>query len=299
MKRTISQSSLIILLSVLFIASHLRGQDIIDLSDPGQNLQAFVKTRAALDGSEVVFWWSGTIHSFIPGERGIHLFNFEGFNVARIEQVEQGYILLSREAAFYKDRESDAILESWDNPLSGKTNRVIHVWNDPVNQNLFLKSRYGPFTVPTTLMGEDLYWHMEIFLNYPSPLPRSRYPQYSGSDEYQAAELFQYYTRFIDIIDQNKTSVPCQISWNRISPWLPWMEMADRPGYLVYHCHGKKLENGFDDLPRKIKDYVLQHQPQFRHAPEQYSDTNETSWTYFKKLLQEGKIKQPPSAPKF
>lgn len=299
MKKAISRPSLIFLLSVLFIASHLRGQEIIDLSDPDQNLQAFVKTRAALDGSEVVFWWAGTIHSFIPGERGIHLFNFEGFNVARVERIKQGYILLSREAAFYKDRESDAILETWDNPLSGQTNQVIHVWNDPVNQNLFLNSRYGPFNVSTTLLGADLYWHMEIFLNYPSPLPRSRYPQYSGSDEYQAAELFQYYTRLIDVIDQEKASIPCQISWSRISPWLPWMEMADRPGYLVYHCHGKKLENGFDDLPQKIKDYVLANQPKFRHAPEQYSETNETSWTYFKKLLQEGKIRQRPSAPKF
>lgn len=283
----------------LVLTTALVSQEIIDLSDPAQNLQGFIKTRASLDGQEVVFWWTGSIHSFIPGERGEHLFDFEGFNVARVQKVEQGYILLSREAAFYKDIDSGEILTTWANPISGQKNSIIQVWNDPVNQRLFLQSRFGPFGITTTLLGDDLYWNFEVFLNYPSPLPHSEFPKYSGSEDYQAAELFQYFTKLSDVNDQNLVSVPCQISWIRISPWLPWMEMGTRPGHLVYNCHGKKLAKGFADLPSQIREYVLQNHPQFQHAPEQFREPNETSWTYFKRLLQQGKINQPPSTPKF
>jgi hypothetical protein len=260
----------------------------VDFTQPEQNLRGFVKTRGSLEPEEVVFWWSGNIYSFVPGEQSRHLFRFEGYNIARVVEIEGGYQQLTREAAFYQDPQTGEMLEHWANPLNGRTVGVVHVWNDPVNQQLLLDGPRGRFAVPVTEMDDDtLCWHIDIFLNYPSPLSRAQYPRYSQSDVYQGAELFQFYTRRSDLENPALPSVPCQNTWTRLGPWVPWMEMGDAPGNLVYQCRGRKLAHGYGDLPLALRAYVEAHQPQYRTAPTEFTSPNETSWTYFKKLIQQ------------
>jgi len=66
--------------------------------------------------------------------------------------------------------------------------------------------------------------------------------------------------------------------------------MGDRKGNLVFACRGSKLEGGFAALPAQIRDYVMEKDPRFASAPDEYTEPNETSWTYFKKLMEAGLI---------
>ncbi|KAK4530907.1 hypothetical protein CCYA_CCYA06G1764 [Cyanidiococcus yangmingshanensis] len=260
----------------------------IDTS-PEENLRAFVKTRATLvPGQEVVFWFGGEIHANVDDTGTQHLFSFEGYNIARCVKIEGGWRILTREVGVYRDPETRRILHgSWRNPFTNKESEVVHVWNDPVNLQFLEKNpRDGkPFLVPFTRVGADLCWHIEIFLRYPNPLPPNEFPAESASVYYESAELFQLYARVDDLRNPNLVSVPCQGSWVRMGQWLPWMEMSDRPGRLVYHCFTKKLENGYRDLPQDIRDYVEEHHPEYTEAPHNFMTPNETSWTYFRKLI--------------
>ena len=258
----------------------------LDLDDPADNLTAFVKMRGSLDTTEtVVYWWKGLIHSYVPGERSRTLFEMEAYNIGRIRAIEGGYQLLTREVALYKDPETGDILDRWPNPWTGDTVDVIHVWNDPVNQQFMLESRFGPWGVPyTRLGGNRICINADILLLYPSPLPQAEFPAHSRSDLYQAAELFQFFTDLDDLNDPTQASAYAEVSWSRISDFLPWMTMADRPGHLIYHCRGYKLPGGYDSLPAHIRQYVEAHQPAFTHPPDSLTGRNETSWTYFRRL---------------
>lgn len=260
----------------------------LNLSNPDEYLQAFLKTRADLDGKEVVYYWTGTVHSFVPGERDIPLFKFEGYNIARLLTVDGGYELLTREAAFFEDFKTGEILESWYNPLTKKEIKPIQIWNDPVNQ-IFIFSNEDKANLtkwlPSTDLGNMLSFNLDLFLNYPSPLSKSEYPLYSQSDTYEASEMFHFYVNKDQLCDSMLKSAPASISWTRISPWMPFMEMGEKPGNLVFSCVGYKLANGYSDLPLHLKKYVELKNPRFSHAPEVYSEPNETSWTYFKKMM--------------
>ena len=249
-----------------------------------EKLEAFVKTRANLKDTDSVFWWTGNVYSFVPGEKGKHLFKFEGFNVARIIEVEGGYQMLTREAAFYKDPETGEILARWHNPMNNQEVEIIHVWNDPVNQEFLERSARGPFDIPSEDLGNGttcLYF--DALLAYPSPLPRAEYPQNSQSDLYQGAELFQFFASNDDLESPDLDDIPCAISWTRLGPWLPWMEMGDRPGNVLYQCRGSKLKDGYAGLSDEIRAFVEANAPEFKTAPETFTTPNETSWTYFKK----------------
>ncbi|MGW0364469.1 DUF1838 family protein [Streptomyces sp. NPDC002990] len=239
---------------------------------PAELLHAFARTRASLDGGEVAFWWSGDVYSWAPQEPYRRLFGFEGLNVARLLTDEEsgGYQLLSREAAFYLDPRTREIMETWEEKP------VVHVWNDPANQ------RWRPFPIPVTELGDQVCFSLEIPLAYPSPLPVADFPANSADDTYRALELFQFFAP-ASALTTDAASVPSTMSWTRMSPWLPWMEQGQRPGGLTFHCRGRKL-GSYAEVPERTRAYIRDNQPQFAHAPEAWTDPNETSWTYFRKL---------------
>ncbi|MFD3327428.1 DUF1838 family protein [Streptomyces sp. NPDC058701] len=245
---------------------------------PSELLRAFVRTRASLDGAEVFFWWTGDVYSWAPVEPYRRVFGFEGINAARLTEDEEtgGYRLLTREAAFYLDPLSREILETWEDKP------VVHVWNDPANQRL------RPFPMPVTSLGDQVCFSLEIPLAHPSPLPVAEFPANSADDTYRALELFQFFApaSVLDAgagPDADAVSVPATMSWMRMSPYLPWMEQAQRPGGLAFHCRGRKL-GAYAEVPERTREYIAAHHPEYAHAPEQWTEPNETSWTYFRRL---------------
>lgn len=257
-------------------------------------LDDYMRVRGDASGAEVTYHWTGTVYSFIPGQRKRELFKFEGFNIAKTVVTEDGFELLTREAAFFQDAQSGQILETWRNPITEETVPVVQIWNDPVNQDMNIEADYLPYIrriLPSEDLGEERAYYMDIFPFYDSPLTRRDHPDYSQSDIYQAAEFFQFFVDTADLANDSLSTVPATISWTRISPWMPFMKMGDRAGNLLFVCRGTKLEGGFTALPKHIKDYVMAHKPEFSDAPQTWSEPNQTSWTFFKQLLETGEIK--------
>ncbi len=283
--------SLLVIL-VLLISTGLFADDkVTDLSKYKDYLNDFMRIRGDASGKDVVFYWSGTVYSFVQGEKRQELFKFEGFNTAKTVLTDAGFIILTREAAFYEDPKTGQILENWTNPFTKKEVPVVQVWNDPVNQDIGFPDEYLPYVekfLPSTDMGDTRCYNLDIFPFYPSPLPRNLYPEYSQSDTYQAGEFFQFFVDKADLANKNLTTVPTFISWTRISPWMPFMQMADAPGNLIFVCRGMKLANGYSDLPKHIQDYVKIKHPEYMSPPTEWEEPNETSWTYFKKLIDSG-----------
>ena len=260
----------------------------VDLSNAGDYLDAYMRVRGDGSGKECIYHWTGKVYSYIPGEKGMELFDFEGYSIARTVVEESGFKLLTREAAFFKDHRTGEILETWRNPFTGVSVPVIHIFNDPVNQDMVMSEEYLPYVhrmLPSTDLGKTIVFHNDIFPFYPSPLNTREHGEYVQSDTYQSAEFFQFFVDKEDLMNEELDSVPAEISWTRISPWMPFMRMADREGNLVFVCRGTKLTGGFTSLPEQIKDYILLRKPEFASAPTEWSEPNETSWTYFKKLF--------------
>jgi hypothetical protein len=263
-----------------------------NLQDPQVNLDAYVRVRGSRDPKEeTVYYWTGWVYAQEPDKATRKVFKFEGFNVARTQLDQNGMQLLSREVAVYRDPETNEILNSWENPWTEDTVPAVQVWNDPVN---FRVPASDKPRFPVDDLGQEVCFHSDVFLNYPSPLPRDNFPKYSQSDTYQGTELFQFFADKDDLADPTQNSVPAEISWTRIGPWLPWMQMADRPGNLLYQARGYKLPDGVADLPDEIRDFVEHQHPEFLSAPVRAEGPNETSWTYFKKLLEKGAYPPQP-----
>ncbi|MCB1601690.1 MAG: DUF1838 family protein [Xanthomonadales bacterium] len=265
--------------------------DALDLSKPDDNLRAYLKMRGSLDGKDVVTWWSGQVFAAIPDERPKLLFGFEGMNVARMEQLEDGsWRMLSREYAVYKDPKTGEILQQWHNPWTGATLKVFDVQNDPVNQQLGGGPREDdgpPRLLPLRQMGDDVILGFDVPLAYPNPIQPDLYPESSTGPVYVGSEHFGFYARKAELDDEAISSAPISIAWFREGPWLPWMKMGDHAGLLIYSGYGKKLLGGVDELPQPFHDYLKQQAPEFLAAPREWSQPNATTWTVYRQKVLE------------
>jgi Protein of unknown function (DUF1838) len=120
-------------------------------------------------------------------------------------------------------------------------------------------------------------------LFYTNPLA-GNYQQYVGGT-YHATELFNFFGDIDDLNNRKRDTAQAAVSWQRLSSWLPWMEMGDRAGMLYFHTAGRKLDK-WDDLSATMKAEIDRNYPEYRNPPPLDDQRpNETSWTYFKKVI--------------
>jgi len=263
----------------------------LDLNHPEEALKAQRKIQCSLvDGEPALYWWQGNVYSRIPGERDRNLFRIQGINIRACVTLPHkdgsyGYRLVSREVMLYLDPETHEILRRWNNPWTNKTVEVLHVANDPVNgKPRFANQPEGGFKLNGIFKGGKVITSFEVPLFYPNPLGGD-YQTYVGGT-YHAMEMVNFFVPEAELLDSTRNKInDVSISWARLSSWLPWMEMGDRVGLLVFHSAGLRLSH-WDELPAVIRQEIETHLPQFR-TPPPLDDTrpNETTWTNFKRQI--------------
>ncbi|MFM7065427.1 MAG: DUF1838 family protein [Gammaproteobacteria bacterium] len=269
----------------------------LDLAKPADMMQLWRKVQCStVDGKPAVYHWSGKLYSRMEGERDRHLFNVEGMNVRQCGTFTDpvkgtGVRLVSREIMVYIDPKTGQKLERWTNPWSGKEVEVLPVANDPVNQ--------GPIYNTSMNLRETggmLHYLIEVPLFYRNPLAGDFQDQVGN--HYHAVEMFNFFFPKAEALDATRTEMSSlTVSWVRIGPWLPWMEMGSRPGMVFVNASGDRVA-GIADLPQVLRDAIANRHPEYATPPPlDDKRPNETSWTYFRKVIEKRRAAGPGPAP--
>lgn len=264
----------------LLAAAGLAARDL-DLRDPAQQLDAYVRANGDTSGRPSATWATGTVYAYIPGEKPRALFGLKVFGMGRYQRIDGGFQRLSREVGYYTDLKTDAVLERWFNPWLEREVTVVPIQNDPVNRRFTLAN----ITFRIDEVGDEVAMYREVPLRYLNPLDRATYPLYSAGDSYEAMEMFNTFVRRRDLANSRLTSVASTGSWTRLGPWLPWMEMGAQQGYLIYHSRSFKPAQGLEGIPVWLIEHVRKNHPKYLDAPTAFTAPDETSWTFFKKKI--------------
>ncbi len=265
---------------------------MLDPNVPEDAVEISKRFQCGTDYGETAVWtFSGNVYSRVPGEPDKLLFRGEGMNIRRCVKVEdpvrgEGWKIISREVLVHLDPETGEVVDKWENPWTGETVDVMQIHNDPVNSRptFPINADGSPYSI-STLRVEDEYVFMpfEVPLFYTNPLAGDY--QSSVGNMYHAMEIFNFLGTREDVLDASKPTAYPLIAWTRISQWAPWMNMRSRPGLMVFNFTGRKLRDGFEGLPKVLKDEIRENFPIYEDAPPA-DDTrrNETTWTKFKLL---------------
>lgn len=253
------------------------------------DLENFVRLLGSLDSNtSTVVYFNGSVFWKQPGTGLKKIFNYEGYNVNRkIRQSDGTFLSLSREFVVYRDPVASQILQVWMNPVTNQPNEVFYVANDPVNGQFD-----GPapsFPLPGRAPAFQIY-NSDIVLEYPNPLTPEKYPKYSAGSIYDSVELFAFFANYTLLTSSQSDSIPMTGTWMRKSEFLPWMEMGTTPGDLYYTALAWKCNEGLSCVADDIMEIINRDDPKYKNAPTTDEQPNETSWTVFKKVIDQRRL---------
>ncbi|GAB5459895.1 MAG: hypothetical protein Hens3KO_29250 [Henriciella sp.] len=279
----------------------------MELDNPKWNRDAIVKLQGNMDPAKEKYgWYAGRVIGVRDGEKDTHLMDFEGFSVARMLPREDGsYRKVLREVGFYLDKDTGEIMETYENPYTGETNKVVPIANDPFNvtfEEFYPEPpRYGglnnadrpprrPLLLDWTVKGDTVFLHSDIHLFYPSSLQPSEWPRESPGPMTQVTEMFSYNIKRADLENPDLQSIEHFGVWNRITPWFPWMLMDQAQGHLVYACDFGSHDT-MEMVPQKIIDAAAAIDPKYLEAPTEDYGPNLSS-------LENYKLTETPAPPR-
>lgn len=264
----------------------------LDLRTGAGNKLAYARIQGDLDASrQKYFWFKGYCAGVRPGKKIDDLCGAEGFGTIRLLTLPDGSIQrLCREIILYTDLRSGDVLEEWDNPYLNERVKVVHVDNDPFNykiEDFFpVPPTFGglnketpppriPFLLPWYQHGDWLDMEIHIHLAYPSALQPDKWPRESAGPIAQVSEYFAHHVKAADMQNPKLTTVDYRGTWNRTTPWLPWMLMGQMPGLVSYNCFMGTTQNLEQVLHRSVLDYAEKNYKKYFNAPTE--DTGERS----------------------
>jgi hypothetical protein len=281
----------LVAMCMVIVSATFAANKPVNLEDPVELLDAYIRAVGDTSGKPSMSYGNGTVYAYVPGEKPRALFGLQVVGVGRFTRLEGGgYQRLHREIGFYTDLKSGAILSSWFNPYTQREVEVIAIQNDPVNRK-FLPD--GGATYKYLRSGDEISFYREVPLRYLNPIDPTNYPQYSSGEWYEAIEMFNNFVSASDLANRKLTSIVSNGSWTRMGPWLPWMEMGRHQGHLLYHSRSLKVSDGAAGLPAALREHIARTAPKYLQAPEKLVTPDETSWTFFKKVLDERKKHAP------
>jgi hypothetical protein len=232
----------------------------LDLAAPQDALTAMVKMRGSLLPEDVPYWYYGTIYAVLPGKVPLPMVDFEGSEIDYYERQSDGsYHAYAATASFFRDTRTGKLIDTFDNPITGKRNEVRPNTVSVKAHYIYSKNGYKRSDDPRPLdenasIVDALHWREskdDIWLTM-----RRAYPAGVAMSEHQLVR-----GSLAELHDPNTVKVRTTAAPTFIAPWLRWMDMNDHPGHTVWAGPAKKLDH-VEDYPRELLALMEKHFPE-------------------------------------
>ena len=256
----------------------------IDFTNPMWNRDTWARIQGDLNPeNQKIGDVRGVIIGVKPGEKSKELCGFEAFLATRLVPQEDGTIRrLNKEVIFYTNPRTGEIIEEWTNPWTGEVVNVVQVANDPFNYTISewlilapedfsgdkkVEPRRIPLIFPWHQMSPThLSLSTDMHLHYPNAMNPEKWVRESSGPMVQVSEMMRYCVPIAEVENPELTSVSFTGTWNRITPWMPWMLMGQEPGHTLYVG---SMTGGPDHsvISPQALAYAEKNYPQFLSAP--------------------------------
>ncbi|MBM3516123.1 MAG: hypothetical protein FJX59_20760, partial [Alphaproteobacteria bacterium] len=150
----------------------------------------------------------------------------------------------TRTLSFFRDWDNGAIMETFKNPITGKTNPVaanilggdgwMEFCPDGISLGGVRLTPAGkPYILPWQASG-DMVW----------VITDRGLPQAPVQPILEARSVITTATR---LANRSLDRIDAMFSSTSFSPYPRWLEMGDEPGHTIWHASGRKL-NSIEDL---------------------------------------------------
>jgi hypothetical protein len=138
-----------------------------------------------------------------------------------------------------------------------------------------------PFAPEWTISGNEIWVDDEVSGERESWLSPKDWPQASSGAKIQIRSTVTSKGYVSDLVDPKVSSGRCTGIWTGLFPWLPWLLMGQRPGFLLWRSIGRKIRSPAEASPR-ILDFIAKREPGYLTTEDPWMD-RKNSWIDYSK----------------
>ena len=233
---------------------------IPDLTSRKENLEGMLRMTASLAEEDVPWWFDGTIFGILGENEPKPLVRFEGWEIYWVRPLGDGaYELTGHTVTFFCDVETGKMLDTFDNPYTGKRNNVTASvqgggagfgFNYSVNgvrpTKFVDKMPDKPLQLQWSMVRDAIWMHAE-----------TAYPPGMKQPRKQRQTIF---TQQANFADRSILKLPAVFTATVFGNWPRWMDMGNHPGHVIWHASGAKLDS-INDLSPKFRERLERDHP--------------------------------------
>ena len=297
----------------------------LDLSTAEDNIYAYAKTWGTLGEEPVFGGHEGVFFAVVGNRRAIPLFGYVGFGSLQFRILPNGDAeYRGKDATFYTDLKTGELLDTWQNPFTGKAVKVYPYINEQVTTTM--PARYPaermvtdayrweiaignaasrkedattyrgdqgesgktvPFVLPWRRIGNHYLLSWDWLLEVTNPVTTEGWPEASTGPVINPSEHFVFFVPADELEDRGRPWATMTAGFFRQCPWLPWMRMGRSGvlGRMFASSHSYKITGGLDNIPRVVRARLERDRPDMLTPPKDWSQHPVgSSWGYYAKV---------------
>ena len=243
----------------------------LDMGKLRSRIRAFVKANSRLTAGRAIWSTRAEVYAVLPSDEVVPVVRVKGCEQQWMKPVsDTEFLSFDNLVTYYCDFDSDRVISKYRNPFTGAHNVV-----KPFVSRMPEGREISPRGVVYRVMRQaypDFYRDLEFDI-----LIREVGDTISFQGEFKwppefirapAGSKLTNFARRSDLANPQLDSAPATFAGHVLMPFFPWMDMADHPGYLLWHVQGYKIAT-LNDLP---EDYLAAARAdfgdQFEESPE-------------------------------
>jgi hypothetical protein len=300
------------------------GAGALDFSRPEDNLYAYAKTWGTLGPEPVFGGHEGVFFAVVGERRAVPLFGYVGFGSLQFRLRADGTAeYRGKDATFYTDLATGELLDTWENPYTGKRVKVYPYINEQVSATIPLRypaermktdayrwetaignaasrtedaNAYRgdrgesgatvPFVLPWRRVGSHWLLAWDWMLEVTNPVTPEGWPDSSTGKVINPSEHFVFFVPATELEDRGRPWATMTAGFFRSCPWLPWMKMGRSgvQGRMFASSHSYKITGGLDNIPRPVRAKLERDRPDMLESPKDWEQRPVGStWGYYAK----------------
>ena len=253
----------------------------LDISDPIESNEAYVKLLGILEGGMVHYSLEGKIYSILPNKGPKPFVGFQAILKGVWQPLPNNtYSYSLFEVGFFADLETGIPIKKFVNPITSAENNLIRIKGGPH------VSVIKPHIYSWVVIGDDIWIEESKTLNGYFGSSEKLNKNDNAENAKEIAFFNRIYRGRLSELNNGAARAFCQMHYNYISPWYPFFNMENIEGKMYWQAVGTKIDS-FSEVPEKMQNFLLTEHQEFFDSEQPWTKTTSTLAEY--RRIQNGK----------
>lgn len=243
----------------------------LDLENPQDRLTALAKMRGSTNGILTIGWVIGTRYAVLD-HKAVPMLGILAATFSQYRRLDaDAFEAHALEVAYFTDLETGKLLQTWENPVTGKVVEVPQTRMGPSRILMRAEGLEVPrpsgeaagmrirhhFTEPVQFQGR--VWISEE-IRVASDAPKA------DGNAFRYNEMTTYESSLADLNDPEVSAAPVNVQFQSLVTFRPWMGFGDVQGHTTARGFGGRAAR-IEDLPPYYLDLTEQYHPDVLNDP--------------------------------